>query len=218
MHTAIDIEKTEAFENASFVTQIDRLSTIHQQNKNIAIYERDVDHLVEEIGKLQYSKIQMRLSGTREELLSKLAVKMKSEELEVPQIQKDIETIIKAFEKITSAKFFRLHLLSINNNMCSKFHTDINDLRLLCSYSGSGTCWLPSIAVERLNHQINKSDDEVAYDQRLVQQANVGDIVILKGALYPESEGVLHKSPRFEDGERNRILLRIDTNQFGSFI
>ena len=38
-----------------------------------------------------------------------------------------------------------------------------------------------------------------------------GDIIILKGALYPEANAILHRSPTIEENGEKRLLLRIDT-------
>ena len=45
----------------------------------------------------------------------------------------------------------------------------------------------------------------------------IGDIVILKGALYPESKAIIHRSPTIEETGKKRLLLRIDTNESVNF-
>lgn len=50
-----------------------------------------------------------------------------------------------------------------------------------------------------------------------IQQAGTGDIVILKGALYPDGHAIMHRSPTIEEMGAARLLLRIDTNAFKPF-
>ena len=93
--------------------------------------------------------------------------------------------------------------------MCRKFHTDVNDLRMLCTYVGQGTLWLPDEAVK--NEEYRTRRDEIVIDEDLIQQALTGDVLILKGALYPEANAVIHRSPTIEETNERRLLLRIDT-------
>ena len=46
---------------------------------------------------------------------------------------------------------------------------------------------------------------------------NAGDVVLLKGALYPGANPILHRSPSIEELGKVRLLLRIDTNSFLNF-
>ncbi len=98
--------------------------------------------------------------------------------------------------------------------MCRKFHTDINDLRLLCTYAGPGTLWVAE-------DENNRDYDEEHIGEVRIHQADTGDILILKGALYPKGKPVVHGSPTIEetDGKRlcERLLLRLDTNSFLDF-
>ena len=101
--------------------------------------------------------------------------------------------------------------------MCRKFHTDINDLRLLCTYIGPGTLWLPDEAVDLKALQKGGDEQALVVDEQQIQQVSTGDVVILKGALYPEANPILHRSPSIEESGEKRLLLRIDTNEFLNF-
>ena len=99
--------------------------------------------------------------------------------------------------------------------MCRKFHTDINDLRLLCTYVGPGTLWLPDEAIDR--NMLTASTQELLIEEQHIQQVATGDVVLLKGALFENSNPILHRSPAIEASGATRFLLRIDTNQFSNF-
>ncbi|MDG1725025.1 MAG: DUF1826 domain-containing protein [Bacteroidia bacterium] len=209
---------SNTYMNQIYVNQIKKIEAIHQKKINIVIYQRDIKSLKRDIKILTNKNIQFRSNGTKEEVLTNFDKELKNNDISIENIQKDLKKLLEIFESITNSRIFRFHLLTVNNDMCSKFHTDVNDLRLLCTYSGKGTFWLPEEAVNRLNYNIGKDDNEIILDDKLIQEANTGDVLILKGALYPESNAVIHKSPSIEDSKSKRLLLRIDTNENGIFI
>ena len=77
----------------------------------------------------------------------------------------------------------------------------MNQLRLLCTYVGSGTLWL--------HDDIQK--DVISKDE--IQQVKTGNIALLKGKLYPTGKPVFHRSPEIETLNEKRLLLRIDMNE-----
>ena len=62
-----------------------------------------------------------------------------------------------------------------------------------------------------------RNQQQIKIDKSQIQQANTGDIVILKGALYPNASPVIHRSPSIEESNEQRLLLRVDTNNFTGF-
>ena len=53
----------------------------------------------------------------------------------------------------------------------------------------------------------------IVKDPKLIQQADTGDVLILKGARYPKAKAIIHKSPNIEGTNQKRLLLRIDIDQ-----
>ncbi|MEL6945774.1 MAG: DUF1826 domain-containing protein, partial [Bacteroidota bacterium] len=125
----------------------------------------------------------------------------------------DITELLTTFKNVSQATSFRLLLATVSTNMCRRFHTDINDLRLLCTYIGQGTLWVPDKVV---NHRATTkgSNEDMVLDEQQIQQVNTGDVIILKGALYEDANPILHRSPSIEKDGEKRLLLRIDTNDF----
>jgi hypothetical protein len=208
----IMVQKINTFENAAIGHHEDVLNDIHTKAKNIAVYQRDVAVLSEKLKSLANQHINCRASGTVEEILSTVDKYFDDHHLEYPDLFADVSQLIALFEKVTKAATFRLMLATIDSNMCSRFHTDINNLRLLCTYIGPGTLWLPNQAVNYNAVKTRGSNEEMVTDQQLIQQVSAGDVTILKGALYPDANPVLHKSPSIENSGQKRLLLRIDTN------
>jgi hypothetical protein len=132
---------------------------------------------------------------------------------------KDIEHLLYIFTQITKANSFRLLLTTVNTNMCRRFHTDINDLRMLCTYSGPGTLWLTEDNINRKVLDTCGDNECIVLDESKVQQAPTGAVVILKGSIYPQegAKAIIHRSPTIEESGQKRLLLRIDTNEFLNF-
>jgi len=126
----------------------------------------------------------------------------------------DISKLLGIFEAITKAQSFRLFLATVKTNMCRKFHTDVNSIRLLCTYTGQGTLWLPDEALDQMALRSVRKNQDIDPDQKYIQQVRTGDVVLLKGALYPDGHPIMHRSPSIEESGEHRLLLRIDTNEF----
>lgn len=212
METISRNKSTTDFSNAVFVDRIEMLSSIHQEEKNIAICQRDILRLQNEIARFESSGLQFKTSGTKAEIL-KLLFSRESDDNQFPMLFQDIAFLLEMFEEVSGANSFRIVLFTVNTNMCRRFHTDINDIRLLCTYSGQGTFWLPEEAVDRATHHHGGDNDEIVKHPELIQQALEGDVLLLKGALYPKAKAIIHRSPSVEESGENRLLLRIDTNE-----
>ncbi|MEM1323145.1 MAG: DUF1826 domain-containing protein [Bacteroidota bacterium] len=206
------------YANAAIGSDGEVLQDIHLPSKNIAIYQRDITPLNKELSQIAEQPIECRAIGTSEEVLSALEDYFNNHLPKCTSLFDDISKILRLFEGTAQASSFRLLLTTVSTNMCRKFHTDVNDLRLLCTYMGPGTLWLPDEAIDEKALRTTKNDQNIVLDKQLIQQVNTGDVVILKGALYPESKAILHRSPTIEQSGEKRLLLRIDTNEFLSFL
>ena len=204
------INTSTKFSNAVIGRSAEELKHIQSTSKNIAIYQRSTAAVKKECISVINKAMVCQASGNTQDIISSLEAYFNEYQLKVPLLLKDLEELLHQFGDIAKCQSFRLLLTTVDTNMCRKFHTDINDLRLLCTYIGPGTLWLPNEAMHDEPPQ-NKSDD-IVVDGSLIQQASEGDVVILKGALYPDADPVLHRSPPIEEKGEKRLLLRIDTN------
>ncbi len=109
-----------------------------------------------------------------------------------------------------------LRLTTLDRAMCPRFHTDKVPCRLLTTYQGVATQWLPHHAVNR-SYLGAESDGRGDHETGLVQhksdfrQLDCGDVALLKGELWEgnENAGLVHRSPDVRDGQR-RLLLTLD--------
>lgn len=218
MNTNNVIPAPPKIENAVFAERIEQLREIHLPQKNIAILQREVSLLENEIQYVleNWSEDRLSLSGSIESILAELDSWEQSLPQKFPSLKADIFSLVKSFSDLTGSDSLRLFLGRINSNMCRRFHTDVNSLRLLCTYSGPGTMWLSN---ENINHKAMRqkgSDPGIALDKSKIQQVNTGEVVILKGAVYPgeNTQACVHRSPTIEEAGETRLLLRLDTNEF----
>jgi len=123
------------------------------------------------------------------------------------------------FKELSGANSFRLLFTTVNTNMCSRFHTDMNDLRLLCTYNGPGTVWLSDSNVNRNALETYGDNETIVKDNSQINYAKTGSVVLLKGAIFPlkGTKAIVHRSPTIEESGLSRLLLRIDANDFLNF-
>lgn len=206
------IESKQTYENAAIGFDGNVLKDIHLPSKNIAIFKRSIHPLEQELAGAAGKTIECRASGTVEEILPELIAYFSSHLSQCAALLDDVSKLLALFETTTRASSFRLLLATVSTNMCRRFHTDINDLRMLCTYVGPGTLWLPDTVVDREAYLAEGPNTDIVQEESQIQQAQTGDVVILKGALYPEATPILHRSPPVEEKGERRLLLRIDTN------
>ena len=207
------IHTEQTYANATIGQDSDVLQDIHLPSKNIAIYQRSIDSLKPELAELEAKTVECRASGTTEEIRSVLNDYFSSHLANCPALLDDAFALLDLFQEVTNASSFRLLLATVRTDMCRKFHTDINSLRMLCTYTGPGTLWLPDEVVDPKALRAKGNDLELGIDPRHIQQAQNGEVIILKGALYPDANPILHRSPTIEEQGGQRLLLRIDTNE-----
>lgn len=133
-----------------------------------------------------------------------------------PSLSEDIAELVGMFCLLFDTERAGVRLSVLDNAMCPKFHVDRIPCRLLTTYQGVATQWLPQDSVDRskLGHGSKGKDDHESglFENPLdIQQLNQGDVAILKGDLWDGSEGVgvVHRSPQVENDE-HRLLLTMD--------
>jgi hypothetical protein len=88
---------------------------------------------------------------------------------------------------------------------CKRFHIDNVPQRLLITYSGEGTEWLPDAAADKSAYLNGEPNEKILKFPQKKQFVNEWDIAIFKGG----SEGLLHRTPD-SALKKNSILLRLD--------
>ena len=100
--------------------------------------------------------------------------------------------------------------------MCPRFHTDFVKCRMVTTYIGPGTQWLPHKLVNRskLGHgNQGQPDNKSGLFQKnvTIEQLEIGHVALLKGEswLGNEGAGLVHRSPHTSN-KYNRLYMTID--------
>ncbi|UWZ99264.1 DUF1826 domain-containing protein [Vibrio splendidus] len=109
-----------------------------------------------------------------------------------------------------------LRLAVLNKAMCPRFHFDQVPCRLVTTYHGVATQWLPNDSVDRskLGRGANGQPDSASglYNHESdIQQLLSGDVALLKGERWSgnENAGLVHRSP-VTSSDETRLLLTLD--------
>ena len=132
------------------------------------------------------------------------------------EICQHITLLVDMFCTLFDLKEAGLRLKLLDSPMCPKFHVDKVPCRLVTTFYGSATEWLPHSAVNRTKlgaGSIGLQDDSSGIMQHAsdIQQLSSGDVALLKGESWHNNElaGLVHRSPVLTQHER-RLLLTLD--------
>ncbi len=129
----------------------------------------------------------------------------------------DLGVLVPLFAQWTGQPTVRVELATVRVDACRKLHRDSVGLRLLCTYAGPGTHYLPQRAANV--DALGSSDDDaivanarVTPDLSALVRCGSGDVVVLKGETWPGNagRGAIHRSPPIELEGRCRLVLKID--------
>ena len=195
-----------------------QLSEIHKKNVNISIWERKLNNKIIEAGKYMLdknSKIQFSEVIKPKNTLDILKGEFGHSE-EYQFLFKDISKLVKMFCELFEENRAWLRIDAISKPMCPRFHTDYVRCRLVTTYVGPGTQWLPHHLVNRskLGHgNQGQPDDKSGLFQKNVkiEQLEVGHVAMLKGESWDgnDGSGLVHRSPHAEK-EYKRLYMTID--------
>ncbi|MFT5915233.1 MAG: hypothetical protein ACI81T_001733 [Bacteroidia bacterium] len=181
---------------------IDSMSAIRESSA--VVCERNISQLLRiEIEYLMSDSYfdDIKISGTFKELKQSLESMLSK----WPCLSEDIIQLLQLFFENTATDSVRLSFFTLQSGMCRKFHTDVTDYRLLCTYRGVGTDFVSPAAQPKSPKEINESN---------VQSLTEGDVLLFRGAMSATEEfpPLLHKSPEVTTPKEHRLVLRLDTN------
>jgi hypothetical protein len=128
----------------------------------------------------------------------------------------DIAVLLGRLAHIANASRLRVSFGAVRTDQCRKFHVDYVRYRLVTTYVGPGTEWVPDEAVRReaLDHPPDcpcDANKEIVRDASAIRHAVPGEVLVMKGALHPSHRGAVHRSPPIEGTGRVRVVLIAST-------
>ncbi|RUR37793.1 DUF1826 domain-containing protein [Vreelandella populi] len=201
--------------HAALGTDISVLPRIFEDAINIAVMQRRLPADVALSAKAQY-QIERPwqfswLGAPDERLVAELKRRAPQPEAADALID-DIVSVAQAVAYLFDTQTVGIRLRVLTEAMCPRFHCDNLPVRLVTTYLGPDSEWLPEEAVNRDGLGAPHPDrPEIVLNPDAVQMLKAGDIALIKGSGWEGSEhsALVHRSPSLSPGQK-RLLLTID--------
>jgi len=203
--------------HAAVGTAPEALADIYQDEVCMAIWQRQSDPSLSEESQTLLTKkgITTRratVSAENIRCLDKVIPDLEP----YPNLTADIQLLAEMFICLFGLKAIGLRLTSLANPMCPRFHVDRVPCRLITTYVGKGSEWLPHHVVDRSklgsgNGGLSDKESGLYPSEQYIQGILPGDVALLKGELWEGNEGagLVHRSPAVDHDQR-RLLLTFD--------
>lgn len=188
------------------------LSDIYKPEINIAIWRRKKQYSVKEFLELNPT-FQKEMVLTPQDALSRISESFNNNMFEVSE---DIAELVDMLCYLFELKQAGMRLKVLDRAMCPKFHVDKVPCRLVTTYQGIATEWLPHELVDQTKlgwgcNGLPDSESGLYQSESDIQQLDCGDVALLKGTLWEGNEngGLVHRSPGLIANEK-RLVLTLD--------
>ena len=202
----------------SISNDISKISNIFNREINISIWKRNLNSNIlhaSEILLIKNSDLQFSELVNKNFSIDFLVDKIGADK-KLISFYEDIQYLTKLFCELFDIKDAWLRIDAIDKPMCPRFHADHLKCRLVTTYYGPGTQWLPNSLVNRnkLGHGNNGLADDISglFSKKSdIENLDVGDIGLLKGEAWVNNEGLglVHRSPH-TDSNYKRLYVTID--------
>ncbi|WP_318406316.1 DUF1826 domain-containing protein [Photobacterium leiognathi] len=213
-HHLTTIENTNC---SSMATQPTVFTDIYQDHINIAVWQRNLTlELTQEIALFleQNPTFRKAISLSPETALAELDL---ATQRKLPRsLLENIAQLVDMFCCLFDINEVGLRLTALNSAMCPRFHVDHIPCRLVTTFHGTASQWLPNDKVDRtkLGHGNNGLPDDASglYQKESdIAQLSCGDVALFKGEAWAGNEnlGIVHRSPVTSPTE-TRLLMTLD--------
>jgi hypothetical protein len=199
-------------------TQHTVLTDIYQEDTNMVVWKRNLANNLE-----QAADAIIESQPTLEELLVvspeeafDSVKKLLGGSPEAELLAEDIANLVDMFCCLFDLKRGALRMTVLDRAMCPRFHVDRVPCRLVTTYQGIATEWLPHNVADRSKlgtGNMGKPDELSGLFEHIsdIQQLKSGDVGLMKGELWHNNEGagLIHRSPQVPDNTR-RLVLTLD--------
>lgn len=135
----------------------------------------------------------------------------------------DIRLLAGQLGTLLGCRYVQARLYVQRSDGCRKIHADNVSVRVICTYVGPGTEWLPNQDLVR--RHLGASHVDLKTANRLVlrpgaavRQCEPFEVLLLKGNAHPgnRGRGAAHRSPPLEASGAARLVLKIDEHSGSS--
>jgi hypothetical protein len=192
--------------------QLEVLTEFYDQQFNLVTWQRSLSEQLSDAATQVLSDrpdVQLSLVVTPEKTAASLADVLDASE-HSPVLHDDVARLVDMFCCLFDQREVGLRLTGLTRAMCPRFHVDRVPCRLVTTYHGIGTEWLPDIAADRSKlgtGNQGKPDHTSGLFRRgnAVRQLQPGDVALLKGELWAGNEGagIIHRSPKVPEDRKS---------------
>ena len=197
---------------------VSEVSEIYQEEVNISIWQRKLNsnivnaakNIIKTKPRLQISEV-LKPIDVREVLISEIGSSEDTFDL-----REDILELVNMFCCLFDLQRVGFRLKVLDYAMCPQFHVDRVPCRLITTYHGIATEWLPHNLVDRsklgqAGHGKLYEETEIFKKQEDIKQLDSGHVGLLKGESWDGNQGagLVHRSPKLED-DSQRLLVTLD--------
>ncbi len=132
------------------------------------------------------------------------------------ELADDVAQLVDIFCYLFDRERAGLRMATLDRAMCPRFHVDRIPCRMITTYSGVATEWIPHEAVTYSKPGPGSKRQSgfgpgLSADESEMRRLTSGDVALLKGALWAGNEdgGLVHRSPAVPHGE-TRLILSLD--------
>ena len=212
-------EQESVERRAVFSSDLSVLSEIYQPDINLSVWNREIDPALQVEAEALIAldpSFEKSLGMRADEAPAALQNFFPKHQYDA--LRADMAWLVDAFSYLFDLRGVGLRLAVLDKAMCPKFHVDKVPCRLITTYTGVTTEWLPH---DRVNRRflgpnaptIVRSEPGIC-ESADIELLETGAVALLKGESWEGNEGcgLVHRSPSIVKG-RKRLLLTID---FGS--
>ncbi|WP_083690193.1 DUF1826 domain-containing protein [Colwellia sp. UCD-KL20] len=206
---------------ASKSNTVEAFTDIYKEDVNIAIWQRSLsDKLALAVEEILASGTQLKMAeAVTVDSVHKKLINVCGDSSAVLTLIDDIALLVDMFSCLFDLKEVGLRLTTLDSPMCPRFHFDRIPCRLVTTYHGIATQWLPHEVVDRSKlgaGNLGKPDEESGLFTSVddIRELAEGDVALLKGEFWHANEGagLVHRSPPqgSEANAKRRLLLTLD--------
>lgn len=188
------------------------LTDIYKEEINIAIWQRQKQFSVKEFLALNPT-FQKEMILTPQDAFSRVSESFNNN---MSEVSEDITGLVDMFCYLFELKQVGMRLKVLDKAMCPKFHVDKVPCRLVTTYQGTATEWLPHELVDQTKlgwgcNGLADCESGLYKSESNIQQLNCGDVALIKGTLWEgnENAALVHRSPELIANEK-RLILTLD--------